>query len=57
MNRSNLLYPIIIILIGFYFVLKNIFGIQLFDTLNFDQTWPILLLIYGIYLFFREKKQ
>lgn len=55
MQRSNLLYPIIIILIGIYFIFKNIFGIQLFDTLEFEKTWPILLLAYGLYLFFREK--
>ncbi len=49
---KKMIFPVVVILVWMYFMLKNTFWVNLsiIWDLSFNKVWPVLLVIYGIYI-------
>lgn len=59
-NNKKLIPAIALIIVGTIFVLKNIFGIDIFawvGGIDFQKIWPLILLVYGVYMLVKYEKK
>ncbi len=55
-DRNNrLAWGILFIGIGFIFFFRNFFDIDIFSRISFENFWPIIIIILGLYLIFKKK--
>jgi membrane protein DedA with SNARE-associated domain len=55
MWRRDYIWPVILIVLGVFFLLNNI-NPHLFDWLQFQYVWPVLLIALGVYLILRRSR-
>ena len=55
MWRRDYIWPVILIVLGVYFLLNNLFP-HLFDWLRPDYIWPVLLIALGVFLILRRSR-
>lgn len=48
-KRNHMLFPVILILVGIYFLLRN-YGV-LPEGLEIEKLWPLILIIVGVMAF------
>jgi ABC-type glycerol-3-phosphate transport system permease component len=51
--RREYFWPAILIVVGIYFLLRNL---NLLDWLNGDIVWPVLLIALGVWLIVRRQR-
>jgi Domain of unknown function (DUF5668) len=56
MWRRDYIFPVILIVLGIYFLLNNLYP-RLFDWLRADYVWPVLLIALGVFLIFRQTRR
>jgi phage shock protein C len=49
--RHDYFWPVVLIVLGAYFLLRNV---GLLDWLNGDIVWPVLLILLGVWLIVRQ---
>jgi hypothetical protein len=52
--RHDLFWPVVLILVGAYFLLRNA---HLLDWLQSDIFWPLVLIAIGVWLIFRRGRR
>jgi uncharacterized protein (DUF486 family) len=56
MWRRDYIFPVILIVLGIYFLLNNLYP-RLFEWLRADYVWPVLLIALGVFLIFRQTRR
>jgi hypothetical protein len=55
-KNSNLLVGLILLIVGGYFLLRNLGWIPYYFKIDWDLIWPIALLFFGVYLIVKHKR-
>lgn len=51
-DEGGLVFGVIVLLVGGYFLLRNTFGLSIPD-INWDQVWPVAILLLGVLIIYR----
>ena len=51
--RNNYFFPVVLVVLGIYFLLRNL---DLLDWLDANIVWPVILIILGVWLIVRRAR-